>query len=77
VRVLLCEGGGDLAARLFAARAVDEIYLTLVPRILGGARAPTLASGEGFDPDEIPDARLASLEQHGDELFLRYEIAWA
>jgi 5-amino-6-(5-phosphoribosylamino)uracil reductase len=74
VRTLLCEGGGELVAQLFAARAVDEIYLTLVPRILGGARAPTLAGGEGFDPDQIPDARLASLEQHGDELFLRYEI---
>jgi 5-amino-6-(5-phosphoribosylamino)uracil reductase len=74
---LLCEGGGDIAAQLFAARAVDEIYLTLVPRILGGAHAPTLAGGTGFGPDEIPDARLTSLERRGDELFLRYEISWA
>lgn len=77
VRTLLCEGGGDIAAQLFAARAVDEIYLTLVPRILGGAHAPTLAGGTGFGPDEIPDARLTSLERRGDELFLRYEISWA
>jgi 5-amino-6-(5-phosphoribosylamino)uracil reductase len=76
VRTLLCEGGGDISAQFFAARAVDEIYLTLVPRILGGARAPTLAAGLGFDPDEIPDARLASLEQIGDEIYLRYEIQW-
>lgn len=77
VRTLLCEGGGALVAQLFAARAVDDLYLTLVPRVLGGARAPTLAGGPGFAPDEIPDPKLASLERLGDELYLRYEFAWA
>jgi riboflavin-specific deaminase-like protein len=76
VQTLLCEGGGALVAQLFAARAVDALHLTLVPRILGGARAPTLAGGPGFAPDEIPDPKLASLERVGDELFLRYEFAW-
>jgi 5-amino-6-(5-phosphoribosylamino)uracil reductase len=73
---VVCEGGGVLVAQLFAARAVDELYLTLVPRILGGALAPTLAAGEGFDPDQIPDPALASLERVGDEIFLRYEFGW-
>jgi riboflavin-specific deaminase-like protein len=77
VRTLLCEGGGDLAAQLFAARAVDELYLTLVPRVLGGARAPTLAGGLGFAPDEVPDGRLTSLERSGDELYLRYAFDWS
>jgi 5-amino-6-(5-phosphoribosylamino)uracil reductase len=71
---VVCEGGGILVADLFAARAVDELYLTVVPRILGGAGAPTLVAGEGFDPEQIPDARLASLERVGDELYLRYEF---
>jgi len=76
VRTLLCEGGGALVAQLFAARAVDALYLTLVPRILGGARSPTVADGPGFSPDEIPDPTLASMERVGDELYLRYEFAW-
>ena len=76
VGILLCEGGGDLCAQLFAARAVDEIYLTIAPRILGGARAPTMVDGAGFEPDQIPDGRLASVEQLGDELFLHYELTW-
>jgi 2,5-diamino-6-(ribosylamino)-4(3H)-pyrimidinone 5'-phosphate reductase len=71
---VLCEGGGVLVADLFAARAVDELYLTVVPRILGGADAPTMAGGAGFDPEQIPDGRLASLERVGDELYLRYEF---
>jgi 5-amino-6-(5-phosphoribosylamino)uracil reductase len=76
VRTLLCEGGGDLCSQLFAARAVDEVYLTLTPRILGGAHAPTMVDGAGFGPDEIPDAALTSVEQAGDELYLRYQIDW-
>jgi riboflavin biosynthesis pyrimidine reductase len=50
------------------------MYLTVVPRILGGITAPTLVAGPGFDPDQIPDAKLTSVERVGDELFLRYEF---
>jgi 5-amino-6-(5-phosphoribosylamino)uracil reductase len=71
---VVCEGGGVLVADLFAARAVDELYLTVVPRILGGVAAPTLVAGAGFEPDQIPDAKLASLERIGDEIYLRYEF---
>jgi 5-amino-6-(5-phosphoribosylamino)uracil reductase len=73
---VVCEGGGILVAQLLAARAVDELFLTLVPRVLGGASAPTLAAGPGFAADEIPDATLGSLERIGDELYLRYDFRW-
>jgi riboflavin biosynthesis pyrimidine reductase len=75
-RVVLCEGGGALNAQFFAARAVDELYVTLVPRVLGGTAAPTMVGGAGFEPDAIPDGRLASVEQIGDELFLVYSFDW-
>ncbi|MES1164340.1 MAG: dihydrofolate reductase family protein [Verrucomicrobiota bacterium] len=77
VATLLCEGGGSVCAQLFAARAVDQLYVTLVPRILGGSRAPTLADGPGFTPDQIPDPKLASMERWGDELYLRYDFSWS
>jgi 2,5-diamino-6-(ribosylamino)-4(3H)-pyrimidinone 5'-phosphate reductase len=76
VRTLLCEGGGVICADLFRARAVDELYVTLVPRILGGADAPTLVEGPGFLPDEIPDATLGAVDRVGDELYLRYDFRW-
>jgi riboflavin-specific deaminase-like protein len=76
VRTLLCEGGGILCAQLFAARAVDELFLTMVPRILGGASTPTLVQGPGFSADDIPDATLGSIDRVGDELFLRYDFRW-
>jgi riboflavin-specific deaminase-like protein len=77
-RVVLCEGGGVLNAQLFAARAVDELHVTLVPRILGGAGAPTMVAGDGFGPEAIPDAHLASVERarDGGELFLVYTFGW-
>jgi 5-amino-6-(5-phosphoribosylamino)uracil reductase len=77
VRVLLCEGGGQICSELFAARAVDSLYMTLVPRILGGESAPTMVGGSGFDPDQVPDPELASLERLGDELYLRYDFRWS
>jgi 2,5-diamino-6-(ribosylamino)-4(3H)-pyrimidinone 5'-phosphate reductase len=75
-RIVLCEGGGVLNARLFAARAVDELHVTIVPRILGGSSAPTLVEGDGFGPDAIPDGRLVGHERIGDELFLVYAFDW-
>src|ERR1051325_7397627 len=35
-RVVLSEGGGVLNAELLRKRAVDELFITIVPRILGG-----------------------------------------
>ena len=76
-RVVLCEGGGVLNASFLAARAIDELYLTIVPRVLGGSGAPTVVGGDGFGPDDLPDARLARVDRVGDELFLVYAFDWA
>jgi len=75
-RVVLCEGGGVLNAAFFAARAIDELYLTVVPRVLGGSNAPTSVEGAGFEPDALPDARLLAAEHVGDEVFLSYAFDW-
>ena len=76
-REVVCEGGGVLVASFLAARAVDELRLTIVPRVLGGSSAPGVVGGEGFEPDAIPDARLSRVEQVGDELFLVYLFDWS
>jgi riboflavin-specific deaminase-like protein len=77
--VVLCEGGGTLNAQFFAARAVDELHMTLVPRILGGSEAPTLVAGDGFEANALPDARLTSVQRarDGDDLFLVYTFDWS
>jgi riboflavin-specific deaminase-like protein len=76
VRRLLCEGGGELNDALFRARLVDELHLTVCPKIFGGRHAPTIAEGLGASA-LAKAARLecVSARRYGDELFLVYRAA--
>jgi len=71
---LLCEGGGELNDALFRTGLVDELHLTLCPKIFGGRAAPTIADGPGFS--KLADAaqfQLKSSRRNGDEMFLAFE----
>ncbi|MFI7544273.1 pyrimidine reductase family protein [Actinoplanes sp. NPDC049599] len=65
---LLCEGGPRLFGALIAADLVDELCLTLSPRLVGGS-AGRIATGPDGPPREMS---LAGLLADGDMLFLRY-----
>ena len=70
VRALLSEGGPTLHGALWAAGAVDELYLTIAPLITGDADEPNIVEG-----GSLPDATgldLLSVDRVGSELFLRY-----
>jgi riboflavin biosynthesis pyrimidine reductase len=54
VRTLLCEGGPRLAAQLCAAGLVDELFLSLAPKLAGGD-APAL--GDTPSGADAPAAR--------------------
>lgn len=69
---LLVEAGGDLLFQFLAAEAIDEMYLTLCPLVVGGD-APSLADGPGFDLAELRRLRLVAAEPVGDEVFLHYQ----
>ncbi len=73
VKRLLCEGGGELNGALCRARLVDELHLTICPKVFGGRIAPTIADGRG-SPTLAGAApfKLKSAKQVGDELFLVY-----
>jgi len=70
VKRLLCEGGGELNDALFRANLVDEIHLTICPKIVGGRTAPTIADGHGFSKLALArQFRLQSLHALKGELF--------
>lgn len=70
VKRLLCEGGGGLNDALFRAGLVDELHLTICPKIFGGRNAPTIADGIGFRrlKRALP-LQIKSFQRIGDELF--------
>ncbi len=73
VKTLLCEGGGEINNALLRANLVDEIYLTLCPKIFGGRTAPTLADGAGVPSlAAATQLKLKSQRRVGDEMFLCY-----
>jgi len=75
VKRLLCEGGGELNAALFRAGLVDELHLTICPKIFGGREAPTIADGLGaLKLNGAAPLRLKSAKRVGDELFLVCQV---
>lgn len=71
VRSVLCEGGPTVLGALLAEEAVDELFLTLAPKLAGGA-GPTPVEGPPLS--ELAELELRwALEARG-ELFLRYRI---
>ena len=69
IRALLCEGGPRLHAQLEAAGLVDELFLTIAPKLNGGEGPPSLMEGELA---QVVELELAWLLEESGELFARY-----
>ena len=75
VRTVLCEGGPHLGAQLFAAGLVDELFLSLAPKLAGGeasGESPRILAGPELDPP-VELELLGALESES-QLLLRYGV---
>ncbi len=72
VRSILCEGGPTLNAALLADGLVDELFLSLAPKLAGGSAPLTILQGTSLPTPVGMDLRWL-LESEG-HLFLRYRI---
>ena len=70
---LIVEGGGEVHFAFAKAGLVDEWYVTVTPRLIGGRSAPSFLDGAGFLKRDHIQLRLASQRRIGDELFLHYK----
>jgi 5-amino-6-(5-phosphoribosylamino)uracil reductase len=72
VRSLLCEGGPTLNSYLLSATLVDELWLTLNPKLIGGQAALTIVAGrELVEPAEL---ELVSVATGDGDLFTRWRL---
>jgi riboflavin-specific deaminase-like protein len=75
VKRLLCEGGGELDDSLFRAGVVNELHLTISPKIIGGRYAPTICDGLGFPTlAKACQLRLKSMKRQQDDVFLIFAV---
>jgi riboflavin-specific deaminase-like protein len=76
IKRLVCEGGGEVNDALFRAGVVDELHLTVCPKIFGGRNAPTIADGPGAAHlRQASRWKLKSARRVGNELFLVWKVA--
>lgn len=72
IDVLLCEGGPMIFGSLLEENLVDELFLTVAPKLAGGGSTPAITSGP-----ELPALRpleLGWILEREDYLYLRYLI---
>jgi riboflavin-specific deaminase-like protein len=73
VRALLCEGGPLVFGSLLQEGLVDELFLTLAPKLAGGGNDPAVTAGPGLP--ELASLELVWAFEHEGSLFLRYALS--
>jgi 2,5-diamino-6-(ribosylamino)-4(3H)-pyrimidinone 5'-phosphate reductase len=72
IRSLLLEGGPSVNHSFLKARLVDELFLTLAPKIVG-VGPNSLVEGE-LPPQDVTAPSLVSVYLYDSEVFLRYRL---
>ncbi|MBX2859876.1 MAG: RibD family protein [Vampirovibrio sp.] len=74
---IMVEGGGEVVTQFLKAQAIQELYLTLSPLFLGNQAAGLTGNGNfPFAFPQIPQAKLLSVQQLENELYLHYQLAY-
>ena len=71
---ILVEGGPTLMASFLKENLIDEMFVTIAPKIFGNQdkQSITMIEGHLFPPDKIPQFDLISIKNIQSELYLRY-----
>ncbi len=74
---VLVEGGPTLLGSFLQEGLIDEVFLTIAPKIYGTSDLTlTLVEGILFEPKQIKNLKLMSVRTIGDELYLRYRLKY-
>lgn len=71
---ILVEGGPTLMASFLKENLIDEMFVTIAPKIFGNSNNKTITMVENhlFAPDKVPQFKLLSAKNINNELYLRY-----
>jgi riboflavin biosynthesis pyrimidine reductase len=72
VASLLCEGGPTLFGALLQERLIDELFLTIGPKLVGGGSSPTISSGPELK--ELQPLEIVWSLEHENALYMRYRL---
>jgi len=72
VRAVLCEGGPTLFGALLQEDLVDELFLSLAPKLAGGGTAPGITRGQPLA--ELRKLTLEWVVESDSSLYLRYSV---
>ncbi|MDP8942116.1 MAG: 2,5-diamino-6-(ribosylamino)-4(3H)-pyrimidinone 5'-phosphate reductase [Thermoproteota archaeon] len=74
---ILVEGGGELNWSILQLGIVNELMVTVAPRIVGGRTATTLVEGDGYDriSDSIKMELIKMSRQNNGEVVLYYKLS--
>ena len=76
IQTLMVEGGGHIMNLFLQAQAIQELYLTVCPLLLGGQHDPTLVTGPGFTVAQAPRTEVLSAEWLEQELYLHLKVSY-
>jgi riboflavin-specific deaminase-like protein len=70
---LLCEGGPTLFGALLHEELIDELFMTIAPKLAGGGRGLAITSGPPLaEPAKL---RIRWLLEREESLFARYDVS--
>ena len=73
IKSILLEGGGTTNWEFIKQNLVDEIFITISPRIIGGKNSISLVDGKGFSKiSNTSKFHLKKINRLKDELVLHY-----
>jgi riboflavin biosynthesis pyrimidine reductase len=72
VRRLLILGGSELNAQVLRLDLIDELFVTIAPKLKLGRDVPTYADGEALPREGLMRYRIIETHVVNDEVFLRY-----
>lgn len=72
IRKLVILGGSELNAQLLKLNLVDELFVTIAPKVKLGRDVPTYADGDALSKEDLQRYHLVEHHAIGDEIFIRY-----